>query len=216
MTRAFEALFGVANAFAGISMPGRTDSWLLSRALEAQGIPLDDPRVDRFCDTYLPLLARELDAAPPPSTPKGILPGIRALLDALAARDDTYLGLLTGNFEPAARLKLEHFDLWRYFGCGAFGDRAADRNSLLAEALARIEACGGPIVSPQHAIVIGDTPLDVAVAKSGGARSIAVATGSHTADALRASGADYVFDDLSDVAMVMRALAGGSRMNAQV
>ena len=52
------------------------------------------------------------------------MPGVRELLDALAARDDVYLALLTGNYEGGARIKLEYFDLWRYFRCGAFGDDA--------------------------------------------------------------------------------------------
>ena len=117
-----------------------------------------------------------------------------------------YLALLTGNYEAAALLKLEYFDLWRYFPCGAFGDDAPDRNGLLPKALARVTACGGPAIAPEHTVVIGDTPLDVACAAAGGARSIAVATGSHGVDALRASGADFVFEDLSDTEAVMRAL----------
>ena len=63
------------------------------------------------------------------------MPGVRDLLDALAERDDVYLALLTGNYEAGAQLKLEHFDLWRYFRCGAFGDGAADRNGLVPKAL---------------------------------------------------------------------------------
>ena len=55
-------------------------------------------------------------------------------------------------------------------------------------------------------VIIGDTPLDVAVATAGGARSIAVATGSHDMKSLRAAGADIAFEDLSDVPAVLTAL----------
>ena len=72
-------------------------------------------------------LTRELET---PGLRKDIMPGVRELLDALADRDDVYLALLTGNYEAAARVKLEYFDLWRYFACGAFGDEAPDRNGL--------------------------------------------------------------------------------------
>ena len=100
------------------------------------------------------------------------MPGVRPLLDALAARDDVYLALLTGNYEDAARAKLEYFDLWRYFPCGAFGDDAPDRNGLLPKALATIRACGGPVKSRRlDVVVIGDTPLDVECAAA--ARAIA-------------------------------------------
>src|SRR5207344_2607099 len=101
------------------------------------------------------------------------------IFDTLSDRDDVYLALLTGNFERGARIKLEHFDLWRYFPCGAFGDHLVERNALLPIALDQVRASGGPDFHPSDIVVIGDTPLDVAVAVAAGARSIAVATGSH-------------------------------------
>jgi phosphoglycolate phosphatase-like HAD superfamily hydrolase len=126
------------------------------------------------------------------------MPGVRPLLDALASREDAYLALLTGNYRQAARLKLEHFDLWRYFQCGAFADDAPDRNSLVPKALERVRACGGPAVAPADVIVVGDTPHDIACARAAGARAVAVATGPYTAEQLRETGAAVVFDDLSD------------------
>ncbi len=201
MTRAFDDLFAVPDAFRDISMPGRTDSWILSDAAAAHGIA--PAELVRFRDAYLAHLVRELDQ---PGGRKGVMPGVRALLDALADRPDVYLALLTGNYEVAARMKLEYFDLWRYFRCGAFGDDAPDRNGLLPKALARVRACGGPSVGASAAVVIGDTPLDVACAAASGARSIAVATGDYDVAALRAAGADVVFEDLSDTDAVLRAL----------
>src|SRR5262249_24604783 len=118
-----------------------------------------------------------------------------------------HLALLTGNFEHAARMKLEYFDLWRYFRGGAFGDDAVDRNPLLPRAVAHVERCGGPSVPGSETIVVGDTPLDAACARAPGARSIAVATGHHRADELRASGADVVFENLADTDAVLSALA---------
>lgn len=201
MTRAFEDLYGIPNAFGGVPFNGRTDTWILSRAAAVHGIA--DDALTRFKPLYLEYLAAELHA---PGPRKGVMPGVSPLLDALARRDDVFLALLTGNYEDGARLKLEHFDLWRYFPCGAFGDTAHDRNGLLPEALARVAVSGGPRVTPADAVIIGDTPLDVAVALVGGARSIAVATGSHTTDELHASGADVVFQDLSNLEAVLDAL----------
>ncbi|MGE5244395.1 MAG: HAD family hydrolase [Betaproteobacteria bacterium] len=201
MTRAFEDLFGIKDAFSGIHMPGRTDAWILADAAAAHGIPPTE--LDRFVDVYVDHLAREIGV---PALRKGVMPGVRPLLDALAARDDVYLALLTGNYERAARVKLEYFDLWRYFECGAFGDAAPDRNGLLSRAVERVRMCGGPAVDAADVVVIGDTPLDVACAAAGGARSIAVATGGYDVAALRAAGADVVFDDLRDTAAVLAVL----------
>jgi phosphoglycolate phosphatase len=139
------------------------------------------------------------------------MPGVRPLLDVLDRCADVYLALLTGNYEEAARIKLEYFDLWRYFRCGAFGDDAEDRNGLLPKAMAVIRGCGGPEVAPVEIVVVGDTPLDVACAAASGARSLAVATGGYDVDALRAAGADVVMQDLTDTLEVLRSLEIGPR-----
>ena len=69
---------------------------------------------------------------------------------------------------------------------------------------------------PRDAVVIGDTPLDVGCAAHVGARSLAVATGSHSVEELRAAGADVVLQDLSDTDAVLalridRVLIGSER-----
>ena len=201
MARAFEELFAVSAAFGDIQMAGRTDTWILSSAAAAHGIL--PSALSAFQDAYLAHLERELE---PPNPRKTIMPGIRPLLDTLALREDTYLALLTGNYEKAARLKLEHFDLWRYFPCGAFADDGSDRNSLLPKALARVRACGGPAVQPVEVIVVGDTPHDVACALAWGATPVGVATGPFSAQQLRDSGAATVFEDLSDSAAFLKLL----------
>jgi phosphoglycolate phosphatase len=206
MALAFEELFGVRDAFRGIEMPGRTDSWILSDAAVAHAIPRESSDLARFPAVYLRHLESELIKPARPGARWGVMPGVRPLLDALSARDDIFLALLTGNYETAARVKLEHFDLWRYFRCGAFGDAAPDRNGLLPRAIDRVLACGGPPLRGRAVVIVGDTPLDIACAAAGGARSIGVATGSHSIDELRAAGADHVFANLGDLDAVLRAL----------
>jgi phosphoglycolate phosphatase len=205
MARAFEDVFGVRDAFRGVAMPGRTDAWIVAGAAAAHGIPAGARSLEQFRAAYLGHLSREIER-PAPGARKGLMPGIRPLLDALGAQPDVYLALLTGNYEEGARLKLEYFDLWRYFRCGAYGDDAPDRNTLLPRALERVKACGGPAAPPASVVVVGDTPLDVACASAGGARSIAVATGSHGVGELRAAGADVVFDTLADTSAVLHAI----------
>ena len=204
MSRAFEDVFAVGNAFQSVPMAGRTDAWILNDASAAHGIPPDSPDLDRFRSAYVRHLAAEIDK--PGVNRKGLMPGVRELLDTLAPRDDVFLALLTGNYEAGARLKLEYFDLWKYFSCGAFGDAAPHRNVLVPKALARVEACEGLTFAAADAIVIGDTPLDVGCAAHVGARSLAVATGSHSIEELRQAGADHVLQDLSDTKEVLRVL----------
>src|SRR5882724_10028268 len=201
MSRAFEELYGIRDAFIGVPFNGRTDAWIIGRAAEVHHV--ETAALTAFKPLYLKYLAQELQE---PGPRKGVMPGIRPLLDALSLRDDIFLALLTGNFAEGARIKLEYFDLWRYFSCGAFGDVVHERNHLLADALSQVRTCSGLAAEPSHAIIIGDTPLDVGVALAGGARSIAVATGSHTTHELHTSGADAVFQDFSDLNAVLAAL----------
>jgi phosphoglycolate phosphatase len=208
MSRAFEDLYGVRDAFQGVPFNGRTDAWITTQAAATHGVDIGE--LTRFKPLYLQYLDDELQR-PAGSQRKGIMPGVRELLDVLSLRDDVFLALLTGNYVEGARRKLEYFDLWRYFSCGAFGDSVHERNDLLPEALARVAAAGVPQPRPEHTVIIGDTPLDVGVALAGGARSIAVATGSHTTDELRASGADVVFQDLSDLEEVLVSLRSVER-----
>jgi len=212
MTCAFEELFGIADAFRAIPMAGRTDVAILSDALAAHRVAIDDPRVTTYRDVYFKHLPREI-ASRPSGARHGVMPGVRPLLDALADRADMYLALLTGNYAASARMKLEHFDLWKYFPCGAFGDDAPDRNGLFDVARGRIAQAGGPSFDPRQVTVVGDTPHDIGVAIAAGARSIGVATGSHSVDALRAAGADVVFEDFVDTRAVFEALEIGAREN---
>ena len=197
MNRACAELVGHADALAGIPVAGRTDRLILSDVVRRIDRALDDALLVELRDRYVAHLAEEIHHRG--RGVKGVLPGVRELLDALASRDDVMLGLLTGNFEAGARIKLGHFDLWRYFRCGAFADDAADRNALVPFAVERARTCGLPDLGLAHVLVVGDTPHDVACALAVGAVPVGVATGGYTVDELRESGADQVFEDLRDV-----------------
>lgn len=204
MNRACQEMLGHAEILDGIPVAGRTDWIILHDALKQIGRDMDDGLFAALRDRYLERLPDEMKLRG--RGVNGVMPGIRELLDALQARPDVHLGLLTGNFERGARIKLEHFDLWRYFRCGAFGDDSPDRNALVPFALQRAEACGIPPVSSSDVLVVGDTPHDVACALAADAVPVAVATGSSSIEQLRASGADIVFQDLSDTQAFLRLL----------
>jgi phosphoglycolate phosphatase len=196
MNRACAEILGRSDALDGVAVAGRTDWIILHDAMARLGRALDEELLAALRDRYVGYLRDEIEL--PGKGAKAVMPGIRPLLDVLAEHPDVFLGLLTGNFEQGARIKLEYFDLWRYFRCGAFGDDSADRNRLVPFALDRARQCGLPAVAPRDVIVVGDTPHDVACARAVGAIPVAVATGSFSVDALRASGAEIVFEDLSD------------------
>lgn len=203
MVRTFRELFGHENPFGEVSMAGRTDTFLLSHALTRAGVADDEDTHRRFRILYLRLLAEEIGK--PGTGRKGVMPGVAPLLERLEAQGESHLALLTGNYRDAAEIKLAHFDLWRFFSWGVFGDESPDRNALaeLARARAPQHVAGAAVT---EIVVVGDTPFDVECARAIGARAVAVATGGHTVDELRAAGADIVFEDLGDTRAVIDAL----------
>ena len=204
MTRAFEQTFGIVEGFKGESFGGRTDSYLVSQALTRAGLPDTADNHARFRDAYLPLLAEEIEH--PGQGHKGLMPGARELLDALAGIDQLHLALLTGNYREAAEIKLRHFEIWEYFEWGAFSDDHHDRNALVPIAKSWAETYDIPAEAIERVIVIGDTPHDIECARVAGARCIAVATGGYSVEQLTAAGADQVLADLVDTERVISLL----------
>ena len=209
MNRALADAFGHAEGLDGIPVAGRTDWAILADAVRRFGRSLDGATLANLRDSYVTNLAEEI--LHPGQGPKAVLPGVRDILEQLERRDDVLVGLVTGNFEEGARVKLGHFDLWRYFRCGAYGGDAADRNALVPFAVERARACGLPEIADADVLVVGDTPHDVMCAQVAGATAVAVATGSSTLEELRATGADVVFEDLGDTEAFLRVVGPSTR-----
>jgi phosphoglycolate phosphatase-like HAD superfamily hydrolase len=133
--------------------------------------------------------------------------GIATLLDALEARRDVLLGLLTGNIAEGASLKLSAAGLApERFRVGAFGSDHEHRHALPAIARQRAEDLLGCEVRGDQLVIIGDTPADVECGRSLGARAVAVATGHFTTSDLAAYHPHAVFEDFTDLDAVQRAI----------
>ncbi|MDA8156232.1 MAG: HAD family hydrolase [Actinomycetota bacterium] len=199
----FEELFGIPDAFRAISMSGKTDPQIFDEALAKFGISMDG-NGPVFMKTYIRYLEREIE-----KPGKVLMPGVSQALSALKGMGQVSLGLLTGNYEQGARIKLGALGIWNYFGFGAFGSDDADRDKLLPYALKRFQALKGLNSSFSDCVVVGDTPRDVSCAKPYGAAAVAVATGKYSVDELSATGADYVLPDLSDLKKLLNCLGLG-------
>ena len=204
MTRTFYDVFGVEDAFATSDIAGRTDTFILSQALRAADLPDSRENHLRFRETYIEILRDEIQR--PPKGRSGVMPGVLPLLEQISSRPGFYVGLLTGNFEAAAFIKLDHFRIGKYFEWGAFGEESAEREDLARTAARRAQERAVPLSYATVPIVVGDTPHDVRCARAIGARVLAVATGSYSENALTAAGADVVMGDLSDVERVLQVL----------
>jgi phosphoglycolate phosphatase-like HAD superfamily hydrolase len=180
-------------------MAGKTDIQIIKEGLTAHGLSSDDHNLPSILSVYLKHLRTEIL-----NKEKHINPGVVELLDTLKAMDGYWLGLLTGNIEQGAKIKLGAFDLNAYFSVGAFGDDNENRNLLLPIAIEKFRKMTGIRINCHDCIVIGDTPSDVLCAKPYGALSIAVSTGPYSYDALLETEADYVLRDLSCAMDIIR------------
>lgn len=183
---------------------GKTDPQIVREVMRLEGHhdAHIDERMDALMTLYLARLQRELVQAD-----TFVYPGVRELLEALEARDDTILGLLTGNLREGAYAKLRAagIDPGR-FRVGAFGSDHEHRPELPALALQRAQVELDMELEGDHLVVIGDTPADIECGRALGVRAIGVATGSYTVDELLEYGPHAVFETLADTQRVMRAI----------
>jgi phosphoglycolate phosphatase-like HAD superfamily hydrolase len=153
----------------------------------------------RFIDALRAEMAR-------PEPRRRVLPGVGGLLEDLAARQDVSLGLITGNIEAGARLKLAAFDLNRFFPSGGFSSDDPDRRRIARIAHAKLEAHAGRRFPPERVTVVGDTEHDVDCARANGFRAVAVSSGWVDRRTLVEAGPDHLLDDFVDLERTLSAL----------
>ena len=205
--RALEAVYGVTGPIESYDFRGKTDPQIVFDLLEAAGVSAGQvqDRLSGFYDRYLEDLRAEIWHGGGPA----LLPGVSELVGRLSECPDAIVGLLTGNIEAGAKIKLEPTGLLPHFRLGAYGSDDIDRARLPDIAARRAETLVGQGISRDRVVVIGDTPLDIACARAYGARAVSVATGWHGIEELAAHRPDVLFADFADVNHVLTTLLDG-------
>lgn len=199
-----EAMLAVFNSDAGateIVTTGRTDRAIVEELFSRHDIEPTESNWREYLAAYLEKLPQALGECP-----GRVLTGIPELLRMLAERSDITVGLLTGNSHEGARHKLLHYQLYGHFAFGGFGGEHTNRDDVARSALQEVHARLGGSVAGERITVIGDTPLDVRCARAIGARAVAVASGTHSADALQDSAPDLLIENFADPHPLLRFL----------
>lgn len=202
--KALSHLFGVKPEAITISMSGKTDPQILAEILQSLGYKQADyvRRLDELFDFYVQTLEAELQQAKKYKVHEGVF----ALLDELNSHGSASLGLLTGNIERGARLKLARCGLNKYFPIGAYGSDSANRLDLPKVARERAEAHYQDKFEPSQIVIVGDSIHDILCAQGYGAVSIAVNTGRTSRQELEALSPDFLFPSLCEVEQVLQAI----------
>ena len=201
---ALREIYGYQGDLTRYDFSGRTDPQITSMVLHDAGFT--DEQIaggaPQLWETYL----RELAIHATPERVK-VLPGIRELLDRLVAIDHVMLGLLTGNIERGARLKLSPAGLNHYFPFGAFGSDSAKREELPPIAVERASQIDGHRFRGREVVIIGDSIYDVRCGAPHDATTIAIASGKTPAEKLRAENPHHFFHSAEDLAGILDAIA---------
>ncbi|PCJ59446.1 MAG: hypothetical protein COA79_10370 [Planctomycetota bacterium] len=178
MEKSFQKVFHQKDGMKEISFAGSTDLGIFQESLK--NLDLYDQyknQESEFRKNYLNELKGTIKD---PNIPQEVLPGVFPFLEKIKEHEDIYTGLVTGNYKEGAKIKLEHFKLWDYFGEGAFGCDHEDRNILPAIALERIQEKGYQLPDKENIWIIGDTQKDTYCAHHNDLKSLILFTGFNT------------------------------------
>ncbi|HET9016689.1 MAG TPA: HAD family hydrolase [Thermomicrobiaceae bacterium] len=198
---AMQQVYGLPATLDGVPLAGMLDSQIARLALARHGLP--ESAIDAQLAEMIAMMGEHYAATVARrSRLERVLPGVPAV--AAGLRDDHFaLGVLTGNAERIARVKLEAAELDGFFPVGAYGDVARERGHLVESGLAAAERHFGVAFRPEQTVLVGDTPRDIVAARDGGTRVLAVATGRYGVEELADHAPDAVLPDLGDPPRVL-------------
>ena len=190
--KTFAAEFSLGHGIEQISFAGRTDPAIVREFFALHRLQPSPRNFQRFFECYVFWLDYFVD-----QLQGEILPGVKRFMSALQTLPNVPLtGLLTGNIQLGAEIKLRHFRLWENFVFGAFGNDHDDRDQLARIAQKRGSSILGKALAGDEILVIGDTPLDIACARAIHAKMLAVATGIHSLKQLQAAQPTWIVKNL--------------------
>jgi phosphoglycolate phosphatase len=200
LDRTFFELYGIKNAFGSTKIGSAMDSMILKGIMESHRIDQDD--FNNIALHYSEVLKDVLKE----NKEKRVLPGVKPILDLISNKANVINALLTSNLKAGAMVKLESVGLGHYFDVGGFGDEPGEKWDVAIDSIKKIENELDISFPKGEIYIIGDSTYDVVCAKKVGMKSIAVGTGWSDEASLKAHGADFYFDDLSDIDNVLNAL----------
>ena len=193
----FHRTYGWREVRGAINPHGMTDPRIVDGIFEHFNYQATDEEHQAVLDEY----AKALETAmADPDNGSYSLPGVPRVLEPPAGNIQWHQGLLTGNIQKAACIKLQFHKLWEKFNFGAFGEDGVQRSDLIPVAWQRAKAATGIEFDGHNTWIIGDTPKDAAAAAVYGTRLILVGTSPRYSLAeLKDCKPDLLFEDFSDV-----------------
>lgn len=196
LARSFQKIYGIENAFKGITMDGKTDPEIVKEAFRQNGVKqrIETPEIQKVFTEYIPFLKREIWR----STNYRLMPGVEEMLEDLHAHENILLGIASGNIQQGAEIKLKRGGIDKYFLFGAYGSDAEDRGEVIRIAISRAKKfLPETELTKEDIYVIGDTPRDIIFGHQAQATTVGVATGRYSLEELKEFSPDYLLPNLT-------------------
>ncbi len=195
--KVFQTFFNAHDGFEKLKFAGRTDVSLVREFFVYHKIAEKPENFERFFEAYVFWLDYILN-----HSQSEVCPGVwEFIADLKALPNPPMIGLLTGNIQLGAEIKLRHFNLWKEFVMGGFADDNEDRDLIAAAARDRGRRLLGKNLRDDEILVIGDTPFDIRCGRAINAKVLAVATGGATLEELQRHRADWAVKDLREISV---------------
>ena len=195
--QAIEKTFGILGDIRTVIPDGNTDPVILEDIFSAANVNVD------ITEEHWGNFAENLHQSYTQNIQQGItklmwLPGVLQLLQELDQREGVHQGVVTGNLEVTSKLKLDTVGLTSFLSLGAYGSDSRHRGDLSRIAKDRWERALGISLDPQHCVIVGDTPKDLAAARQNHMKCLLVGTGRYPVEELTLFEPDATLPDFTD------------------
>lgn len=199
---AIKKVFGIDTNINEIQTSGKTDTRIIFELLERKGIQAEHarPKLKEIFNLMIEFVERNINSSKIIANP-----GVVELLEELKSKG-YILGLITGNVEDIAKIKLKKLNLLQYFQVGGFGNISEIREKLLERAIDQAEKKFNLKFDKKEVFYFGDAPLDIECGKNIGVTTIAVPTGVHSREELSKHNPDYLFKDFSEIDSIVKVI----------
>jgi phosphoglycolate phosphatase len=198
--------FGIAGDIRTVVPDGNTDPLIVRDIFAKANVQIDinEARWRHFSANLCACYRQHVERG---ATTVRALPGAAELLRSMWASEEFSAGVVTGNFEVTAEVKLQAAGLAPYLSRGAYASDSEHRPDLPAIAKLRWQQMAQRVIEPEHCVIVGDTPNDLEAARKNHMKCLLVGTGRYPVEELLYWQPDGCLADLGDTSAVLTTLA---------
>lgn len=156
---------------------------------------LDDASIDNCVDTYRQIFAERREELMPE-----LFPGVKATLEELHKRGHR-MTIASSRLTDSLLLFMRHHAIDHYFEYVVGSDSVTNHKPHPEPALKTLAELK---IEPSEAIMVGDMPVDMAMAHNASIRAVGVSFGNATHEELTEAKADWIIDDITKLLEIIK------------